>query len=124
MRSATLASLGTAAIWVAATSAAEARPKLYDCALSREAESLRLKFDLDPGSFALPLDARDPPRRTVSRVHVDGSPFEAEALLTETGTRGFWAADRGWLLTMTPAGAARMSDERKAPWVGHCEETS
>lgn len=115
------AALGAAALCAVASGLAAA-PVAYACDLTREGKTLRLAFDIDPASFALPLDAGDPPRRKVSRVVLEGDSFEAEAVLTEDGTRGFWAPDRDLMLTVAPTGAARFSDSAGTDWRGECKE--
>lgn len=122
MSSAESVVLGTVVLCTLAQDARTA-PVGYECLLERGAADLRLDFDIDPASFADPIDPREPPRRRVSRVTLGGESFEAEALLTEGGSRGFWAPGRGILLTKAPAGAARMSDGNAASWRGRCEET-
>lgn len=98
----------------------------YDCLLTRGDAQLRLRFDIDPASFSPPLDAKDPPRRQVSRVTIGARPsFEAEALLSRGGTRGFWSGGHGVMLTRAPDGTARMTDgDDTAPWRGDCKEMS
>jgi hypothetical protein len=114
--------LGAVAV-CALSGAVDAAPQAYDCTLARDAETLRLRFDLDPSSFAPPLDSAEPPHRTVSHVKLRDAGFEAEAILTENGARGFWSAERGWLLTMERDGAARLSDDAQGAWTGYCRET-
>lgn len=95
----------------------------YDCDLTRGDDRLSLRFDLDTASFAPPLDPNDPPYRRISRVTLNDGGFTAESILSETGQRGFWSPDRGWLLTVERDGAARLSDAEDAPWLGTCKET-
>lgn len=102
---------------------ARAGVESYDCAMTRGDASLTLRFDIDPASFAPALDAGDPPRRQVSRVTVGDSGFMAEAILSETGQRGFWAPARNWLLTMERDGKARLSAAQGSAWNGYCKET-
>ncbi|WP_417208765.1 hypothetical protein [Antarctobacter sp.] len=105
-------------------SPARAAVETYDCDLARGDDRLSLRFDLDSASFAPPLDRNEPPRRRISRVRLgDDDGFTAEAILSETGQRGFWAPDRGWLLTMDRDGAARLSDADQTPWQGRCKDT-
>ncbi|WP_300437527.1 hypothetical protein [uncultured Mameliella sp.] len=94
----------------------------YDCALSRDGTRMDLRFDLDPASFAPPVDAADPPRRRVSRVRMEDAEIEAEAILGQNGSRGFWASAQGLLMTVSPDGSARMSDHGERPWQGQCKE--
>ncbi|MGP6088362.1 hypothetical protein [Antarctobacter jejuensis] len=123
MRAAEGTVLGAAAALSALAGAVRAASLEYDCLLTRDDANLRLSFTFEPASFAPALDPADPPRRQVSRVTVEGATFEAEALLTGDGTRGFWAAGRGLMLTRAPDGAARLTDDaHAAPWHGHCEE--
>lgn len=115
-----------AALWSLAFPAvhgpAHAAVETYDCALSRDGTRMDLRFDLDPASFAPPVDAADPPRRRVSRVRMEGTEIEAEAILGQDGARGFWASAQGLLMTVSPDGTARMSDHGERPWQGQCKE--
>ncbi|MBT52371.1 MAG: hypothetical protein CMF72_03025 [Mameliella sp.] len=104
-------------------SPARAGVESYDCDLTRGKDSLSLRFDLDTASFAPPLHRAEPPQRRVSRVTLSDGGFTAEAILSETGQRGFWSPDRGWLLTVNRDGAARLSDAGDTPWLGRCKET-
>jgi hypothetical protein len=101
---------------------AQAAPQTHDCALTRKDGKLHLQFYMDTASFAPPVNRADPPRRTVSRVTLGDTTFAAEAILTEDGTRGFWAPGRDWLLTLGRDGTARMSDETPDAWTGQCVE--
>lgn len=113
--------LGLSALCAGATAGAAA-PVTYACTLSRDGTVLDLTFDIDPASFAPPFDENDPPRRQVSRVMLGTERFEAEALLTQDGTRGFWAPERNMMLTMARTGAARFSDGAATDWRVHYEE--
>lgn len=115
-----------AALWSLAFPAvhgpAHAAVDTYDCALSRDGTRMDLRFDLDPASFAPPVDPADPPRRRVSRVRMEDAEIEAEAILGQNGSRGFWASAQGLLMTVSPDGSARMSDHGERPWQGQCKE--
>ncbi|SMX50616.1 hypothetical protein [Maliponia aquimaris] len=115
------AALGAAMLCALAT-AAPATPVAYACDLIRDAETLRLTFDIDPVSFAPAVDPNDPPRRQVSHVALGNDRFEAEAVLTEDGTRGFWSPERDLMLTLPRTGRVRLSDGADADWRGECKE--
>ncbi|MBV7393312.1 hypothetical protein [Mameliella sediminis] len=113
------AMLGMLVLGTPATAAVQA----YACTLSRDEARIDLRFDLDPASFSPALDSREPPRRRVSRVTLsDGRGFEAEAILGQDGSRGFWADSENMLLTVAADGTARLSDAAKTPWQGQCKE--
>ncbi len=125
MRAAEATVLGAAAALSALAGAARAAPDTYDCLLVRADATLRLSFTLAPASFGPAYDPAEPHQRRISRVTLEGAGFEAEALLTEDGTRGFWSPQRAMLLTRAPDGAARFSDDAQdLPWTGRCEEVS
>ncbi|MBY6119863.1 hypothetical protein [Mameliella alba] len=115
-----------AALWSLALPAvhgpAYAAVDTFDCALSRDGVRMNLRFDLDPASFSPPVDPADPPRRRISRVRMADAEFEAEAILGQDGSHGFWAATQGMLMTVAPDGTARMSDHGERPWQGQCRE--
>ena len=115
--------VGAAMLCALKATAVGAAPQTYDCTLTREGRLLTLRFDIDRAAFARPQDPGDPPRRQISRVTTAEAAFEAEAMLSDSGARGFWAPAHGWLLTVARDGRARMSDKETAPWTGHCEET-
>lgn len=113
--------IGAAAVCSLATGAS-ASPVSYACELAREGRALALTFDLDPASFAPPMDEHEPPHRQVSRVMLNGATFEAEAVLTEDGTRGFHAPERGLMLTMARGGETLLSEGTDIDWRGRCRE--
>ena len=88
---------------------------------------LPVTFTLTRAQFVGPQHPNDPPRRTTSRVEMDGTAFTAEAILMKTGAAGFYddAGPQGTrLLIVQPDGTARYTEQPEGRTLtGTCTET-
>lgn len=99
-----------------------AAPETWACALAGHDGTMTVQVVLDPAVLSDPVATDEPQRRWTARVSMAGEAFEAEALLTEDGWRGFHRGAEGLMLTKAPDGAARLT-RGTAEWTGQCKET-
>lgn len=93
----------------------------WSCRLQGYGEALNLRMVLDPAVLSDPVSGAEPQRRWTAQVAMAGDRFEAEALLTDDGWRGFHRGAEGLMLTKAPDGSARLT-RGTVEWTGRCEE--
>lgn len=94
----------------------------WSCRLQGDDGALDLSMMLDPAVLSDPVSGAEPQRRWTAQVAMAGDRFEAEALLTDDGWRGFHRGAAGLMLTKAPDGTARLT-QGAVEWTGRCEET-
>ncbi|ETA50438.1 hypothetical protein [Ponticoccus alexandrii] len=94
----------------------------WSCQLQGDCGALDLRMVLDPAVLSDPVASGEPQRRWTAQVTMVDDRFDAEALLTDDGWRGFHRGAEGLMLTKAPDGTARLT-RGAVEWTGRCEET-
>ena len=90
------------------------------------ADEIPVAFTIDHNQFAPALDPKEPPRNKVTTVALGEERFQAEPIVMDDGTRGFWANIAGvdHLMTMRPDGMGTYATTGAIPFMsGHCGVT-
>jgi hypothetical protein len=110
---------------VAALILLPAAPALADQLDCQFGDDLSLRFAIDRNQFAPAIDPGEPPRRKVTRVVANGTSFEAEPIVMDSGVRGFWTDDAvngTQVLTISSTGKAIFTGKDGVIRAGRCKD--
>lgn len=101
---------------------------LHDPTCTADCTPTSVRFAIDPAQFVAAQNPDDPPRRQITTVTMNDSPFIAEAIMMQGGVRGFHedAESLGSrLMIVKPNGSARLTlQPQNKTLIGQCTDTS